>query len=126
MKEVVGVVNFIKASAVNSRLFEQLRVDHGSQFQHLVFYSNVRWLSRGKLLHRVIDLRTKVQVFLNEKNHRHAIRFQDKEWMLKIRYLNDIFTTLNELYTSMQGRNQNIISLRETVCLQRKAATLEE
>ena len=67
MKEVVGVVNFIKASAVNSRLFEQLRVDHGSQFQHLVFYSNVRWLSRGKLLHRVIDLRTKVQVFLNEK-----------------------------------------------------------
>ena len=61
-----------------------------------------------------------------KKNHRHAIRFQDKEWMLKVRYLNDIFTTLNELNTSMQGRNQNIISLRETVCLQRKAATLEE
>ena len=32
MKEVVGVVNFIKASPVNSRLFEQLCVDHGSQF----------------------------------------------------------------------------------------------
>ena len=39
MKEVVGVVNFIKASAVYSRLFEQLCVDHGSQFQHLLFYS---------------------------------------------------------------------------------------
>ena len=37
MKEVVGVVNFIKASAVNSRLFEQFCVDHGSQFQHLLF-----------------------------------------------------------------------------------------
>ena len=35
MKEVVDVVNFVKASAVNSRLFEQLCVDHGSQFQHL-------------------------------------------------------------------------------------------
>ena len=32
MKEVVGVVNFIKTSAVSSRLFEQLCVDHGSQF----------------------------------------------------------------------------------------------
>ena len=67
MKEVVGVVNFIKASAVNSRLFEQLRVDHGSQFQHLPLYSNFRWLSRGKLLRRLTDLRTKVQVFLNDK-----------------------------------------------------------
>ena len=103
MKEVVGVFNFIKASAVNSRLFEQLCVD-----QHLLFYSNVRLLSRGKLLRRLIDLRSEVQVFLNEKNHRHAIRFQDKEWMLKVCYLNDIFTTMNELNTSTQGRNQNI------------------
>ena len=113
MKEVVGVVNFIKASAVNSRLFEQLCVDYGSQFQHLLFYSNVEWLSPGKLLRRLIDLRTEVQVFLNEKNHRHAIRFQDKEWMLKVCYLNDIFTTLNELNTSKQGRNQNSITLFE-------------
>ena len=113
MKEVIGVVNFIKASVVNSRLFEQLCVDLGSQFQHLLFYSNVRWLSRGKLLRRLIDLRTEVQVFLNEKNHRHAIRFQDKEWMLKVCYLNDIFTALNDLDTSMQGRNQNIITLSE-------------
>ena len=112
MKEVVGVVNFIKASDVNSRLFEQLCVDLGSQFRHLIFYSNVRWLSRGKLLRCVIDLRTKVQVFLNEKNHRHAIRFQDKKWMPKVCYLN-IFTALNDLNTSMQGRNQNIITLSE-------------
>ena len=39
MKQVVGVVNFIKASAVNSRLFGQL-CDLGSQFQYFLFYSN--------------------------------------------------------------------------------------
>jgi len=72
MQEVVDVVNFIKSSAVNSRLFEQMCVDLGSQFQHLIC-SNVRWLSRGKLLRRLVDLRTEVQVFLNEKKHRHAI-----------------------------------------------------
>ena len=69
MKEVVGVVNLIKASAVNSRLFEQLCVDNGSQIKHLVFYSNVRWLSYGKFLRRLKDLQTEVQVLLNEKNH---------------------------------------------------------
>ena len=53
-------------------------VDLGSEFQRLLFYSNVRWLSSGKLLRRVVDLRTELQIFLNEK-HRHAIMFQDKE-----------------------------------------------
>ena len=124
MKEVVGVVNFTKVSAVNSHLFEQLCVDHGSQFKHLLFYSNVRWLSRGKLLRRLIDLQTEVQVFLNEKNHRHAIRFQDKKWMLKVCYLNDIFITLNELNTLMQGRNQRIITLSEKLSAFKKKLQL--
>ena len=51
MQEVIAVVNLIKSSAVNSRLFQQMCVEFGSEFQHLLFYSNVRWLSRGKLLH---------------------------------------------------------------------------
>ena len=78
MKEVVGVVNFIKASSVNFRLFEQLCVDHGSQFQHLLFYSNVRWLSRGKLLRRLIDLRTEMQVFLNRGRNQNIITLSEK------------------------------------------------
>ena len=113
MKEIVGVLNFIKASAVNSRVFQQLRDDNGPQLQYLLFYFNVVWLSRGKLLRRLTDLRTEVQAFLNEKNHRHAIQFQDKEWMLKVCYLNNIFSTLNKFNTSMQGINQNIITLSE-------------
>ena len=56
MQEVVAVVNFVKASAVNSRLFEKMCVDFGSEFQHLLFYSSVRWLSRGKVLRRVVEL----------------------------------------------------------------------
>jgi len=87
-------------------------VDLGSEFQRLLFYSNVRWLSSGKLLRRVVDLRTELQIFLNEK-HRHAIMFQDKEWMLHVCCLNDIFTTVNDLNTAIRGRNQNIITLSE-------------
>ena len=50
-----------------ARLFEQMIVDLVSEFQHLLFYFNVRWLSSGKLLRRVVDLRTELQIFLNEK-----------------------------------------------------------
>ena len=62
IKEVVGVVNFIKASAVNSRFFEQLCVDHGSRFRHR-FYFNVRWLSRGKLFIKIMSHKTMSQSF---------------------------------------------------------------
>jgi len=88
-------------------------VDLGSEFQHLPFYSNVRWFSSGKLLRSVVDLRTELQIILNEKNYRHAILFQDKEWMLHVCCLNDIFTTVNDLNTAIRGRNQNIITLSE-------------
>ncbi|XP_076056356.1 protein FAM200A-like [Oratosquilla oratoria] len=113
MQEVVSIVNFIKGSALNSRLFEQLCVDFGSEFKHL-FYSNVRWLSRGKVLRRLVDLRTEVHIFLNEKKHQLAIRFHEKPWMLKVCYL-DLLTSFNELNTSMQGRDQNIIVLSEKI-----------
>ena len=67
MLEVVAVVNFMKLSAVNSSLFEQMCVNFGSKFQHLLFYCNVRWLSPSKLLRGVVDLQTELRIFLNEK-----------------------------------------------------------
>ena len=76
MQEVVAVVNFIKSSAVNSHLFKTC-VNLRSEFQHLLFYSNVRWLSCSKLLHRVVYLQTEVQIIFNKKNHHHAIWFKE-------------------------------------------------
>ncbi len=112
--EVVAVVNFfVKSSALNSRLFEEMCIGFGSEYKHLLYHSNVRWLSRGKLLRRTVDLRTELEMFLNEKNHRLAARFQDKSWMLQVCYLNDVFSAVNELNTSMQGRDRNIIVLSE-------------
>ncbi|XP_014664178.1 PREDICTED: protein FAM200A-like [Priapulus caudatus] len=113
MQEVVAVVNFVKASALNSRLFALMCCDFGSEYQHLLYYSSVRWLSRGKVLRRVVDLRTELEIFLREKNHRHAARFTDRQWMLKVCYLNDVFAAINELNTSMQGRDQSVITLSE-------------
>ncbi|GMH35000.1 hypothetical protein BSKO_02861 [Bryopsis sp. KO-2023] len=113
MQDVIVIVNYIKSSALNSRLFEQMCIDFGSEYKHLLFYSNVRWLSRGKVLKRVVDMRMEVEVFLTEKSHRLADKFSDKLWMLKVCYLSDIFTLVNELNISMQGRDETIITLSE-------------
>ena len=103
LQAVVAIVNFVKASALNCRLFEEMCIGFGSEYKHILIYSNVRWLSRGKVLRRTVDLRTELEIFLNEKKHRLATKFEDKSWMLKVCYLNDIFTAVNELNTSMRS-----------------------
>ena len=105
MQEVISILNFVKSSALNLRLFEQMCVGFRSEFKYLLFYSNVRWLSLGKVLHFTVDLRIELKTFLKVKNHCFAARFDEKPWMLKVCYLNDVFNQVKELNTCMQGRD---------------------
>ena len=68
MKNVVSVVNFVKASTSNSRLFSKLCSELDASNNVLLFHIDVRWLSRGKVLKRVFDLRDELKTFLNQKS----------------------------------------------------------
>ena len=59
-------VNFIRGRAVNSRLFKAFRDDLGKDHQYLLSHTEVRWLSRGKMLSSVAELVTEVAGFLRE------------------------------------------------------------
>ena len=56
MQEVIQVVNFIKAKALNSQLFAKMCSGFGSEQIHLLYHSEVRWLSREKALQRLLKL----------------------------------------------------------------------
>ncbi|XP_068240920.1 protein FAM200B-like [Palaemon carinicauda] len=111
MEEVIHIVNFIKSSSLNSRLFNQMCSDMGSEYAHLLYYSSVRWLSRGKVLQRGFDMRAEVEIFLNEKKHALASRLTEPRWLLKLTYLTDKFSELNLLNISMQGKDETHISV---------------
>jgi zinc finger BED domain-containing protein 5/7/8/9 len=113
MQEVIQVVNFIKARALNSRLFTQMCSDFGSEHIHLLYHSEVRWLSRGKVLQRLLELRTETEVFLAEKSHPLAHKFSDSKWLMQVAYLADMFAEINSLNISMQGRDQTVVGLSE-------------
>ena len=57
----------VKASAVNSRLFTVLCEEMGSFHTWLLLHSDIRWLSLGNVLARLINMRSEVQQFLIEK-----------------------------------------------------------
>jgi len=97
LSESVKIINFIKSSALNSRLFYKLCDENEQNFKSLLLHSEVRWLSRGKCLFRLIQLHHEVLEFLNNKNSYLKNYFCDSKWLIKLTYLVDIFTMLNTL-----------------------------
>ena len=74
LDEAVKVVNLIKANPLNSRIFSVICEEMGSAHKQLLLYSQVRWLFRGKVLTRIIELRDEIRLFLYDKS------FQGREW----------------------------------------------
>ena len=69
LNKIIKIVNFIKTSALNTRLFARLCQDVDSDQQCLLFHTEVRWLFRGNMTRRVFELRHELLTFLKEKNH---------------------------------------------------------
>ena len=111
MKHCIDIVNFIKGRALNSRIFSSLCKEMGSEHQSLLYYTHVRWLSRGKVLARLFEIRYEVSQFiLSQNNHDLRKHLEDDYWVAKLAYMADICEHLNELNIKMQGREENILS----------------
>ncbi|KAF2346143.1 Zinc finger BED-type, partial [Trinorchestia longiramus] len=115
LEDVLKIVNFIKSRDVNSRIFKELCKEMGEKYEVLLYHNDVRWLSRGKVIHRVIELRKAIQEFLEQKGSPFATKFTDKEWLARLCYLADIFAELNSGNLQLQGRNTTVIDAHYTV-----------
>ncbi|XP_077969505.1 protein FAM200A-like [Styela clava] len=87
----------------------------GAEHCGLLYHSNVRWLSRERVLKRVANLRSEVGAFLKEQKHELLKRFSDNEWIAKLLFLADFFNHLNQLNTSMQGSNKMFLDLSKDI-----------
>lgn len=57
LKEVIKIVNSIKGKALQTRLFRIVCEDMGSLHHNLLYHTEVRWLSKGKVLTLVLELK---------------------------------------------------------------------
>ncbi|XP_062046909.1 zinc finger MYM-type protein 6 [Lepus europaeus] len=109
--QAAQMLSFVKSNALNSRMLTILCEETGSQHVHLPLPAEVRWLSRGRSLTRLFELRHEVDIFLNQKHSDLARHFRDEEWVAKLAYLADVFSLISELNLSLQGTLTTIFSL---------------
>ncbi|XP_067126358.1 zinc finger BED domain-containing protein 5-like [Centruroides vittatus] len=115
LSNAVKIVNFIKSRATNCRLFRTLCEDFGSFHVSLLLHTEVRWLSRGKVLTRLFELKSEVQAFFIDHPFHLSSCISDVLWLQKLAYLADIFCKLNELSMSLQGESVTIFSVHDRI-----------
>ncbi|KAF2353771.1 hypothetical protein FHG87_015472 [Trinorchestia longiramus] len=60
LKILVVSVNYIRTSALRHRIFSELCKEMGSEFEVLLYHSNIRWLPWGQVLNRVFAVRVEL------------------------------------------------------------------
>ena len=71
-------MNYIKSHLLNSRLYGIICEEMGSGHKQLLILCEVLWLSRGRVLNRLFELKDEVKLFLFYSN------FDLKDWILKL------------------------------------------
>ena len=79
-----------------------------ASYKRLLFHSKVCWLSRGRVLSRVFELRKELGTFFLEEKHQQATNFFNNFWLAKLSYMAFIFEYLNKLNISLQGNDNDI------------------
>ncbi|KAJ4445938.1 hypothetical protein ANN_12624, partial [Periplaneta americana] len=105
-------LNLIKANSLRHRQFQEYLHDICCDYDDLTYYSQVRWLSRGHMLHRFYNIRAEVDSFL--KGHNIAIpEISDSEWSLDLAFLMDLCDHLTRLNRALQGKNRSIVDMAD-------------
>ena len=126
MNDVIKTVNFIKKHTINHRQFKTLLEKSESPFGDVIYFSEIRWLSRGQTLKRFFSLRKEITEFLTEKN-RDVSSLQDINWLCDLTFLVDVIGVMNELNLKLQGNSKLIYDLLGYVnSTERKFPLLQE
>ncbi|XP_048344612.1 general transcription factor II-I repeat domain-containing protein 2A-like [Sphaerodactylus townsendi] len=102
LKDVTKMVNYIMTCALNSQQFHALLEEVQVQYNCLLMYNNVRWLSRGRVLERFVACLDEIRLFMNEKGQEYP-QLTDMAWLTNLMFFTDFTVHFNVLNRQLQG-----------------------
>ncbi|GFS79824.1 zinc finger BED domain-containing protein 5, partial [Nephila pilipes] len=87
--------------------------DMGSFHTTLLLHTDVRLLSRGKMLVRIFQLRKELMAYFIGHKFELSDRLNNMAWLCTLAYLVVIFGKLNELCLALQGKQVNILQVND-------------
>lgn len=81
----------------------------------MVYYSEIRWLSRGKVLQRFFELRHEIDMFFIEKSTQFH-ELSNPVWLWDLAILCDLTAYLNELNLKLQCKDKLISHVHADLC----------
>ena len=110
MKIVIKTVNFIRSRALHHRQFQSFLQEVNASYGEIIYFTEIRWLSRGKVLKRFFELRNEIKKFMIEKEKPIA-ELTNYKWLFDLAFLVDVTSHLNDLNMKLQGKNQLITEM---------------
>ncbi|XP_066127213.1 general transcription factor II-I repeat domain-containing protein 2-like [Saccopteryx bilineata] len=114
MKIVVRCVNFIRTNALNHRQFQEFLSELNVAYEDVLYYTEVRWLSRGRVLRHFYDLLPQTTAFMLSKN-KEVPELNDAEWKWHLAFLTDVTELLNSFNVQLQGKGKLICDMQSHV-----------
>ncbi|GFY64140.1 zinc finger BED domain-containing protein 5 [Trichonephila inaurata madagascariensis] len=91
LNEMVKIIYFIKIKSLKPRIFKIMCEDIGNLHTTLLLHMEVRWLSRGKMLLRIFELRKELLAYFIGHKFELPDRLNKMAWPSTLAHLADIF-----------------------------------
>ncbi|XP_034935027.1 general transcription factor II-I repeat domain-containing protein 2A-like [Chelonus insularis] len=105
--EVVTIINFIRGRALNHRRLKQLikDMDETSDKSDVIYYTEMRWLSKANMLQRFANLLPINREFLLTKEKEEQVnKLHDFKWLSLSMYAVDLTLIINSINKKLQGK----------------------